>query len=145
MNKVTTFITTYYKHPIAIGIYIIIGIVVIYFILKAVKPKEDPKTNIDWDKNLTPEEKIVVAERAERLFNDMDSVLVLVGLNARDVQAYIDLANMNDKLSTAVYKNYNQIFMKGKGSLTTSISNEKNLPGETKQIILDRFARLNLV
>lgn len=155
MNKVTAFISQNWKHPVAIALYVVIGIVIIYFVLKQFGVFDDdgadgadggdktPPPPPAWEIGLTPEEKKVVSETSERLFNDMDSTIVGLGLSTRDVQAYINLANLNDKLTKAIHEHFGKNFGGGK-PLGMWIADESNLPGSTQTIIGDKLKRLNL-
>src|SRR3990172_6596685 len=153
MDKITTFISQNWKHPVAIALYVVLGIVIIYVVLNKFgvfdENGSDGSGNTDtppppaWELGLTPEEKLVVSERSERLFKDMDSTIVGLGLSPRDVQVYIDLANLNDKMTKAIHEHFGKNFGGGK-PLGIWIADESNLPGSTQTIIGDKLKRLNL-
>lgn len=143
------FILKYYKHPIAIVLYVAIGIVIIYFIGKYAgsfinKPNELPKDK-DWGTALTTEESQKVRRIVSELFDDMDSYLVSIGARARNEQVYLDLINCNDKLFTAVYNDFNDLHLKDeKGTLKTWINDEYGIDGTSKNLLMNRFNNLNL-
>lgn len=149
MSKFTDFIAANWKSPIAIVIYVILGIVIVYFVGKwsgkfVNKPNKLP-SDTDWGAALTESEGQEVRRLSRALHDDMDSYLVSAGLRPRDNQAYIDLAKMNDKLFTAVYNDFNdQYLVEENGTLKDWINDEWGLPGNTKTIILQKFNDLNL-
>lgn len=150
MSKITSFISQNYKHPIAIVIYIIIIAIIIYYVGKSRgafsnKPNELPKDK-GWGKDLTSDQSNFVRQTVARLFGDMDSYLVSVGLRPRDSQVYTDFSGMDDRLFTATYNDFNDLYLKEeKGTLKEWIDDEAGLDGSVKKIIMQKFARLNLM
>lgn len=151
MNKITSFISKYWNHPIALTIYSIILIYIIYRIGKnkgAVKPNTLPN-DTDWGGGLTPSEGTNVRAISERLYRDMDNAWVWVGAS-RDCEAYQQFLGLSDTLFTAVYNDFNDLYYsKGDGTLKEWISDEsfsgtRGCSGDIKDAILKRMDKLNL-
>lgn len=149
MSKVTDFIAANWKSPIAIVIYVVLGILIVYFVGKwsgkfVNKPNKLPN-DTDWGSALTEEEGRKVRTMSRDLHDDMDSYLVAVGFKQRNNQVYIDLAKINEKLFTAVYNDFNDEYLKEeKGTLKQWIADEYGLPSNTQTIILQKFNDWNL-
>lgn len=149
MSKVTDFIAANWKSPIAIIIYVILGIVIVYFVGKwsgkfINKPNQLPK-DTDWGASLTEAESQDVRRVTRELHDDMDNYWIAIGLSSRNDQVYIDLAKMSDKKFTAVYNDFNdQYLAEESGTLKKWIVDEYGLPGDTKTIILQKFNDNNL-
>lgn len=146
------FFTKYWKQ-IAIAVAIIIVVIVIYYygkksasVQQVPLPPDDPKNPTP----LTEAEKQRVREIATRLHADMDSWWVSAGTKARDAEAYNYLLTASDTKVVAVYNDFNTLYFADSGeTLKQWLDSEFFVPtgtvtNETKNAILNRFAKLNL-
>lgn len=153
MNKIGAFISKYYKHPVAIGLYILILILIIYNwgkIKGSFKARKPPK-DTDWGKDLTEAESQKVRGLSQRLFRDMDSWAVSSGFKDRDCDAYQELVNIPEKLLVAVYNDFNDLYYeKGDGTLYDWINDESfsltaGCSNQLKETVLRKMEQYNLM
>jgi len=146
------FLATYWKQ-IAIVIGIIIVILIIYYYGKSsgtVKQVPLPGDDPNNPTPLTESEKQRIREIATRLHKDMDSWLVSAGTVPRDAEAYNFLVTASDTKVVAVYNDFNTLYYDdSKETLKQWLDAEWFIPtglvtNETKNAILNRFAKLNL-
>jgi len=145
--NVGSFISTYYKHPIAIAIYIIVIAIIVYYVGKSMGGVKQSKLPNDtgWGGSLTEQDGKTIRNIVIRLHDDMDSYLVASGLRSRDNQAYYDLSNFSDTMFVAAYNDFNDLYFKeGNGTMKNWIDDELGLDGDVKKIIMQRFSKQNL-
>ncbi len=152
MDKVILFITKYWKHPVALIIYASIAIYIIWKIgkksgtFKANKPPSDS----NWGKDLTETESNNIRRISQRLFRDMDSYMVSVGLKERDVEAYKQLLALSNTEFVGVYNDFGDLYYdKDKGTLKQWVFDESfsytwGASGDLRETILEKMETLNL-
>lgn len=152
MNQITAFITKYWKHPIALIIYAIIIIYIIYKWGKSegdVKPSELPNET-DWGKDLTTSQSDEIRRIADRLYRDMDSYLVSVSMQKRDIQAYKDFLTLPEREFVGVSNDFNdRYYTEDDGKLYQWIMDESftytfGASGDIREAILEKMEKYNL-
>ena len=152
MKEVTSFITKYWKHPIALVIYGLIIIYIIYRLGKSsgtVKPNTVPSDK-NWGKDLTNIESTNIRRIVQRLYRDMDNNWVSMGIADRDTEVYKQLMNLSNTEFTGVYNDFNDLYFdKGEGTLADWIYDESftftwGASGDLRETLIERFEKLNL-
>ena len=152
MNKITSFISAYWKHPVALFIYAAIAIYIIYRVGQSkgtFKGNKLPKET-DWGAALTEVQSENIRRISQRLFRDMDSYYVSVGLKDRDVEVYKQLLALDGNEFKGVYNDFGDLyFNKNKGTLYKWIYDESftytlGASGDLRETILEKMEKLNL-
>lgn len=154
MDKFIKFVKENWKSPVAIGLYILIAVLIIYNWGRIKgstvnKPNKLPKET-DWGKDLTEKESEDISKLAQRLWRDMDSYLVSASLKPRDVEAYVTLLSQPDRDTVGTYNYFNDLYYSQEdGTLKDWIYDESftythGASGDLKTAILQKFDRLNL-
>lgn len=152
MEKFTSFISKYWKHPIAIAIYVAIAIYIIYKIGKGqgtTKPSILPQ-DTNWGAELTEVEGNNVRRLTERLHRDMDSWQISSGFKDRDVEAYKQWLSLSDKEFVALSNDFNDLYYtESDGNLYQWLFDESftftaGASGDLREAILERMEKHNL-
>jgi hypothetical protein len=152
MEKVTAFISKYWKHPVAIGIYILIAIYIIYKIGKSKGTSAPSKlpNETSWGQDLTQTEATNIRRLVERLHRDMTDYWVSSGFKDRDVEAYMQWLQLNDKEFVAVSNDFNDLYYdEGDGNLYQWLFDESftltaGASGDLRETLLQRMEKHNL-
>lgn len=150
--KIGDFISKYWKHPIALFLYAIIIILIVYNwgkVKGSFKGKKPPK-DTDSGKGLTDQESEQVSLLVGRLYRDMDSYMVSSGFKDRDVDAYKQLLGLDDRMFISVYNYFGELYFKeGNGTLREWIDGESftfttGASGDLREAILEKMDKLSL-
>ena len=152
MKEIGSFITKYWKHPVAIGLYIAVAVWLIYkYGMKQGSPEAAPLPNeTDWGAALTTQQAIDVRKLTERLHTDMDSYMISAGFATRDLEAYKQLLNIPEKEFVAVANDFNDLYYTEKeGNLYQWIDEESftytwGASGDIRATILNKMEEYNL-